>query len=148
MGCNTPNTAEAIGPIAWEFSGRNLGLSRCPNPNSDHLTATINIGTDRLSNFRTDSGETLGELGCGDAINGQPIVVDALNFFNLAGFESLWTTVDSFDTRTMPNATASILDENRRTLPVEVSSLINPKAIHDIHHPQHLNFYPIISLIP
>jgi hypothetical protein len=36
-------------------------------------------------------------------------VINTLNLFDLAGFESLGTTINGFDTRPLPNATKSIL---------------------------------------
>ena len=109
------NTAETIGSVAREFFRWNLGLARCTDSHSNDLSTTVDVGADGFADVGTDAGEALGKLGRGDAIDRESIVIDTLNLFNLAGFESLRTTINGFDMRPLPNATKLILVENLST---------------------------------
>ena len=115
MGGDAPDTAEPIGPIARQFFRWNLGLARRTDSHSNHLSTAVYIGADGFANVGADAGEALGKLGRGDAIDRESIVIDTLNLFNLAGFESLRTTINGFDMRPLPNATKLILVENLST---------------------------------
>ena len=55
-----------------------MGLARATDSDADDVPAAVDIGADSLVNLGTDRCEPLRKLGCGDAIDGQPLMVDAL----------------------------------------------------------------------
>jgi hypothetical protein len=122
MGGDAANATEPIGPVARKFFRWNLGLARGADADANDLTSAVDVGAYGFADFGADGGESLGEFGGGDAIDRQTIVVDALYLLNLAGFESLGTTVNGFDKSTTPNATKIILDENSKPSPIDDKS--------------------------
>jgi hypothetical protein len=74
------------------------------------LPSPVNVGTDRLANFGTDGGESLGKFSRGDAIAGQPLVIQPLELLELTRLQALKVAVNSLDRKSLPNATAAILD--------------------------------------
>ena len=110
---NAADTAESIGSVTRKFFRWDLGLARRTDSHSNHLSTTVNVGADGFADVGADAGKALGKFRRGDAINGESIVIDPLNLLNLTGFESLGTTINSFDMRSLPKATKLILNENQ-----------------------------------
>lgn len=88
IGGNAADATEALGPIAGQFQGRKLGLARGANANPQHLTATVEVNRDGLLNFGADGGEALGKVRRGEAIAGEPLVIEPLELLELVGFKA------------------------------------------------------------
>jgi hypothetical protein len=97
VGGDATDAAESVGSVTGKFFRRNLGLARGADTDANDLPSAVDVGADGFADFGADGCKSLGKFGRGDAVDRQAIVVDALNFFNLAGFESLRTTVNGFD---------------------------------------------------
>jgi hypothetical protein len=90
-----------------------LGLAGAADADADDAAPTVDVGADGFAEFAADGGETLGEFGCGDAVAGEALVIELLEFFQLAGFEALEVAVYGFDKFPMPNLLCLILVQGR-----------------------------------
>jgi hypothetical protein len=61
------------------------------------LAATIEVNTDTLANFATNGGDPLGKFGRDEIIAWESLMVEALELFELAGFESFEAAEDGLD---------------------------------------------------
>jgi hypothetical protein len=52
-------------------------LARGADPNPDHLAASIYVGAEGLANFGADGGEALGKVGGGEAVLGEPLLIES-----------------------------------------------------------------------
>jgi hypothetical protein len=90
-----------------------LGLAGAADADADDAAPAVYIGADGLSQFAADGGEALGEFGRGDAVAGEALVVELLEFFQLAGFEALEVAVYGFDMCSYAKSTVLILVQGR-----------------------------------
>ena len=97
IGGNAANPAKAFGTVAGQFQGRDLGLVGGANTNTDHLAPAVDIGAKGLFYVGTDGREPLGELCCGEAVLGEPLLIESPELFELVGFEALEVAVDRID---------------------------------------------------
>jgi hypothetical protein len=90
-----------------------LGLAGAADADADDAAPTIDVGADGFAEFAADGGESLGEFGCGDAVAGEALVIELLEFFQLAGFEALEVAVYGFDSVSYAKSTVLILVQGR-----------------------------------
>lgn len=74
-----------------------MGLAGGADADADDLAAPIDVGAEGQAQFAADEGEALGEFWGGDRVSGEALMVELLEFFQLAGFEALEVAVDGFD---------------------------------------------------
>jgi hypothetical protein len=84
-----------------------LGLAGAADADADDAAPAIYVGADGFAEFAADGGESLGEFGCGDAVAGEALVIELLEFFQLAGFEALEVAVYGFDSVSYAKSTMS-----------------------------------------
>jgi hypothetical protein len=90
-----------------------LGLAGAADADADDAAPTVDVGADGFAEFAADGGESLGEFGCGDAVAGEALVIELLEFFQLAGFEALEVAVYGFDSVSYAKSTVLILVQGR-----------------------------------
>lgn len=84
-----------------------MGLAGAADADADDATPAIDVGADGFAQFAADGGEALGEFGCGNAVTGEALVIELLEFFQLAGFEALEVAVYGFDKCSYAKSTMS-----------------------------------------
>jgi len=97
IGGKAANPTEAFCPIAGQFQGRDLGLMGKANANTNHLAPAVDIGTEGLVQIGADGREPLGKLCCGEAVLGEPLLIESPQLLELVGFEALDVAVDRID---------------------------------------------------
>jgi hypothetical protein len=61
------------------------------------VAATIQVDAEGLADFGTDGGDPLGKFGGDQESAGESLVVELLELFELAGFESFQGSENSLD---------------------------------------------------
>jgi hypothetical protein len=76
-GGNTANPAEPFCAVAGQFRWGDLGLAGGTDGDPDHLAAPIDVGAEGLANFGANRGEALGEVGGGEAVLGESLLIES-----------------------------------------------------------------------